>query len=203
MRVNSSSCQVYIGLGKGESIPDIGDLIFTSQAKQFSSEELVDLHTTSRTYSVYYPGTRPHLKQPRYTIVASLNAKWSDWANLSVEEYQKHKARLCEEALVGLEKYVPDIRTKVDWLEAATPKTINHFTRHLAGTSFGTKFEGLQVSMKLPQEIPGLYHAGSVGIIMSGWLGAMNYGVITSSKVDQALRKLKTSPALTTATQNP
>jgi hypothetical protein len=35
----------------------------------------------------------------------------------------------------------------------------------------------------------GLYHAGSVGIIMSGWLGAMNYGVIVANDVDTWLMK--------------
>jgi hypothetical protein len=33
----------------------------------------------------------------------------------------------------------------------------------------------------------GLYHAGSVGIIMSGWLGAMNYGVIVANEVENYL----------------
>jgi hypothetical protein len=37
--------------------------------------------------------------------------------------------------------------------------------------------------MELSEEIQGLYHAGSVGIIMSGWLGAMNYGIITAHKL--------------------
>jgi hypothetical protein len=32
-----------------------------------------------------------------------------------------------------------------------------------------------------------MFHAGSVGIIMSGWLGAINYGVIVSNEVDQRL----------------
>jgi hypothetical protein len=41
--------------------------------------------------------------------------------------------------------------------------------------------------MDLPAQVPGLYHAGSVGIIMSGWLGTINYGVITASKVDTFL----------------
>jgi hypothetical protein len=41
--------------------------------------------------------------------------------------------------------------------------------------------------MELPNQINGLYHAGSVGIIMSGWLGTMNYGVIISNKVDKQL----------------
>ena len=59
-----------------------------------------------------------------------------------------------------------------------------HYTRHVAGASFGTKFEGLAVSRAIPEQIGGLFHAGSVGIIMSGWLGAMNYGVIVANDVD-------------------
>ena len=43
------------------------------------------------------------------------------------------------------------------------------------------------MSRALPQQITGLYHAGSVGIIMSGWLGAMNYGVIVANEVDSQL----------------
>lgn len=53
----------------------------------------------------------------------------------------------------------------------------------------GTKFEGLAVSRSLPEQLPGLYHAGSVGIIMSGWLGAINYGVIVANDVDSYLMK--------------
>jgi hypothetical protein len=34
----------------------------------------------------------------------------------------------------------------------------------------------------LPKQIGGMYHAGSVRIIMSGWLGAINYGVIVSNE---------------------
>ena len=73
VRINTSSCQVYLGIRKGESIPNIGDLVFTSAAPGYSSEELVDFHTTSRTFSVYYPETRPG--SDRYTVVASLNGK--------------------------------------------------------------------------------------------------------------------------------
>ncbi len=61
----------------------------------------------------------------------------------------------------------------VDHVEASTPVTFQHYTKHLFGASFGTKFEGLPISRGLPQQIHGLYHAGSVGIIMSGWLGAV------------------------------
>lgn len=186
VRLNSSSCQVYIGIKEDESIPNIGDLVFTSESKEFSNHELVDFHTTSRTFSIYYPDTRPH-EDSRYAIVASLNAKWTDWSNLSQKDYLKEKERLCEETLVALEKIIPDIRKKINWLEAATPRTINRYTTHIDGTSFGTKFEGLKISMDLPQKVLGLYHAGSVGIIMSGWLGTINYGVIVANKIDKFL----------------
>jgi phytoene dehydrogenase-like protein len=188
VRLNSTSCQVYIGLKKGVSIPDVGDLIFTSESPSFSTDELTDFHTTSRTFSVYYPDTRPDRKEPRYSIVASINAKWQDWQKLSDEDYKQAKNRLCEESVVALEKIIPDIRDKIDHLEAATPRTIQHYTHHASGASFGTKFEGLDVSSQLPDHAPGLYHAGSVGIIMSGWLGTINYGVITANKIDRFLR---------------
>ncbi len=195
VRINTSSCQVYLGIKKGESIPHIGDLVFTSEAPVYSSDDIVDLHTSSRTFSVYYPDTRPGTD--RYTVVASLNGKYADWNALSDEEYAQHKQRLIDEAIASLEKYIPGVREKIDWMEAATPRTVERYTTHMAGTSFGTKFEGLKVSMDLSEQLPGLYHAGSVGIIMSGWLGTINYGVITANKIDKALFALKQATATT------
>ena len=188
VRVNNSSAQIYMGIRAGVEIPRVGDLIFTSGAKPFSSGELVSLHTTSRTHSVYYPDTRPQSPAPRYAIVTSLNQRWCDWAGMDAATYAAHKSRLTEEAFAGLEKFIPGIRAKVDWVEAATPRTVERYTRHWEGSSFGTKFEGLQISMELPERIPGVYHVGSVGIIMSGWLGAINHGVITAAKVDGWLK---------------
>ncbi|PTY04790.1 phytoene dehydrogenase [Opitutaceae bacterium EW11] len=196
VRINSSSCQVYFGIRKGETIPHIGDLVFTSDAPRFSSDELTDFHTTSRTFSLYYPETRPG--SDRYTVVVSLNARYADWQKLTPEEYEVHKKRLIDESLASLERFIPGIGAKIDWKEAATPRTIERYTTHFGGTSFGTKFEGLKVSMDLSENLPGLYHAGSVGIIMSGWLGTINYGVITANKIDKALFSQKaaaTAPA--------
>ncbi|MEN9635719.1 MAG: hypothetical protein RL077_4123 [Verrucomicrobiota bacterium] len=200
VRINSSSCQVYLGIRKGESIPHIGDLVFTSENPRFSSTELTAFHTTSRTFSVYYPDTRPG--DQRYTVVVSLNGQYGDWQNLNEEDYAREKQRLIEESLVALEKYIPGVRAKIDWTEAATPRTIERYTTHFSGTSFGTKFEGLKVSMELPDNLTGLYHAGSVGIIMSGWLGTINYGVIIANRIDKALflQKRAAATAATAAT---
>jgi phytoene dehydrogenase-like protein len=186
VRLNNSSCQVYIGIKKGEEIDYIGDLLFTSEAEKFDSEELRSKNTSSRTFSIYYPEARPG--SDMYSIVASSNANYDDWVNLSEQEYCDSKQELIRRTLDSLEKYVPGIRAKIDHLEASTPRTFQRYTLHLNGASFGTKFEGLKVSMELPKQIPGLFHTGSVGIIMSGWLGAANYGVIVANDVDKFLR---------------
>jgi len=187
VQVNNSSCQVYFGIRKGETIGDIGDLLFTSTAAEFSSEEMRRMDTQSRTFSVYYPKTRPQVP-PDYTIVASMNANYDDWAKLSPESYRLAKEAMVERCFEDLERYVPGVRAKVDTIESATPRTFHRYTLHTKGTSFGTKFEGLDISRSLHKQIGGLFHVGSVGIIMSGWLGAINYGVIVANDVDGYLR---------------
>lgn len=185
VRLNNSSCQVYMGLKPGAAFDYIGDLLFTSTAPQFDSRALCAKDITSRTFSMYYPDIRPG--SGRYAVVSSTNANYDDWAQLPESDYRHAKQELVENTLNAFEKYVPDLRAKVDHVEAATPRTFEFYTRHLAGATFGTKFEGLQVSMDLPRQVPGLFHAGSVGIIMSGWLGAINYGVIVANDVDSFL----------------
>ena len=98
---------------------------------------------------------------------------------------------MIKETIECLEKFIPDIRDKIDYIDAATPLTIKKYTHHQKGSSFGTKFEGLDVSMNLHNQIPALFHAGSVGIIMSGWLGAANYGVIQANEIESYLYNLE------------
>ena len=185
VRLNNSSCQVYMGVRRSETLPYIGDLLFTSIAPKFDSTKLCAKDVTSRTFSMYYPDIRPG--SDHYAVVSSTNANWDDWANLSKAEYQRDKQHLIDTTLDALEKYIPDIRAKVDHVEAATPRTFHRYTQHAQGATFGTKFEGLKVSMDLPKQIEGLFHTGSVGIIMSGWLGTINYGVIVANEVESLI----------------
>lgn len=188
IRLNSSSCQVYMGLKEGATIPYIGELVFTSSYPVYDPEKLLDIKVSSRTFSVYYPHeTRPQDPHARVAIVSSTNCRYEDWKNLSPEEYEKEKEIMIEETLQGLEKFIPDLRDKLEIVEAATPLTVERYTLHPKGTSFGTKFEGLDVSMNLHKVLPGVFHAGSVGIIMSGWLGAANYGAIQSNAIESYL----------------
>ena len=195
VRLNNSSTQVYMALKSDERIEEsTGDLLFSSTAPRFQTDLLLSRDITSRTYSFYYPRIRPQ-GRPRCLVVSSTNAEYRDWADLDEAEYEASKKDLIETTLDALEKYVPNVRQRLHHVEASTPRTFKHYTKHVYGASFGTKFEGLGVSRGLPEQIKGLYHAGSVGIIMSGWLGAINYGVIVANDVDALLTKLSTKRA--------
>ncbi|MDT8392098.1 MAG: NAD(P)/FAD-dependent oxidoreductase [Lentisphaeria bacterium] len=185
VRLSNSSSQVYMGIKPGEKLDYIGDLLFTSTYPEFDAEALCAADITSRTYSVYYPSIRPGSDQ--YTIVASMNAKIADWEGLDKEAYRRAKQAMIEDTLNAVETYVPNIRQITDYTEAATPRTFERYTLHKNGASFGTKFQGLKYSMDLHKEIGGLFHCGSVGIIMSGWLGTVNYGVIAANDVEKYL----------------
>jgi len=189
VRLNNSSTQVYMAFREGDLIEEsTGDLLFSSTAREFRTDLLLSRDITSRTFSFYYPRTRPEAR-PRCFVVSSTNARYEDWATLSPEDYAASKRDLIATTLDALNKYVPNCRERIVHAEVATPVTFEHYTKHRAGASFGTKFEGLAVSRGLPEQVGGLYHAGSVGIIMSGWLGAINYGVIVANSVDGELAK--------------
>ena len=57
------------------------------------------------------------------------------------------------------------------------------------GRASARSSKGWPSAAACPSKFSGLYHAGSVGIIMSGWLGAINYGVIVANDVDALLMK--------------
>ncbi len=195
VRLNNSSTQVYMAMQDGDTVPrETGDLLFCSTAERFQTDLLLSRDITSRTFSFYYPDTRPEGKG-RTLIVSSTNANYSDWENLNKEQYEASKTDLVEGTLDALEKYVPNCRERIVHAEAATPITFEHYTKHVNGSSFGTKFEGLTVSRALPEQIDGLYHAGSCGIIMSGWLGTINYGVIVANDV---INQISSAPTVAT-----
>ena len=194
VRLNNSSTQVYMAMSEDDTVPrDTGDLLFSSTADRFKTDLLLSRDITSRTFSFYYPDTRPEGKG-RTLIVSSTNANFDDWAHLDKEAYEASKQDLVETTLDALEKYVPNCRERIVHAEAATPITFEHYTKHINGASFGTKFEGLGVSRALPAQVGGLYHAGSCGIIMSGWLGTINYGVIVANDVINHLTTLAPAP---------
>jgi phytoene dehydrogenase-like protein len=135
-RLNTSSSQVYIGLKPGAGFDYIGDLLFTSTCPFFSPQKILSKDITSRTYSVYYPELRPGAED--YTVVASMNSRYEDWAALDKAGYEAEKQKMIDDTLEHLDKYIPGIKDKVDYTEAATPLTFRRYTLHGGGASFGT-----------------------------------------------------------------
>ncbi|MDR1744932.1 MAG: FAD-dependent oxidoreductase [Planctomycetota bacterium] len=181
-----SVAQVYMGVRPGEAIPEIADILFSSREPRYDAAALTIFPPRSISYSFYYP----HHVRPDYggtEIVASMCADYADWEGLPEEEYEKKKETLTRTVLDDLSRYIPAIRTKLDHVEAATPRTLERFTGHWRGASFGTKFPGFVAAEKLPGIVKGLYHCGSQGILMSGWLGSANSGALTAGKVDAFL----------------
>ncbi len=186
VRLSVSVSQVYMGVRPGEEIPEIADILFTSQEPHYDAAAFRAFPPRSISYSFYYPN---HLR-PDYggtEIVASMCADYADWESLTDEEYHERKALMVKTVLDDLSKYIPGIAEKLDHVEAATPRTLERFTGHWQGASFGTKFEGYLAAEKLPSAVEGLYHCGSQGILMSGWLGSANCGAIVAGKVDSYL----------------
>ena len=79
VRLNNSSTQVYMALKPDVRLDEqqCGDLLFTSTAPVFRTDLLLNRQVTSRTYSFYYPKTRP--ERNRSLIVSSTNARYEDW----------------------------------------------------------------------------------------------------------------------------
>ncbi|MCC8189250.1 MAG: FAD-dependent oxidoreductase [Planctomycetes bacterium] len=189
-----SVAQVYMGIRPGETVPPVADILFTSSEPSYDAAAFRAFPPRSISYSFYYPN---HLR-PDYAgteIVASMCADYADWEGLTDQEYGRQKHRLCELVLDDLSRFVPNLREKLDHLEAATPRTLERFAGHWRGASFGTKYPGFLAAEKLPDVVRGLYHCGSQGILMSGWLGSANCGALAAGKVDAYLDRLAGGPA--------
>jgi phytoene dehydrogenase-like protein len=181
-----SVAQVYMGVRPGEVIPEVADILFSSREPRYDAAALCAFPPRSISYSFYYPDR----VRPGYAgteIVASMCANYVDWEGLSDAEYAARKDVLRKAALDDLSRFIPGIEAKLDHIEVATPKTLERFTGHWRGASFGTKFPGYLAAEKLPGVVKGLYHCGSQGILMSGWLGSANCGALAAGKVDAFL----------------
>ncbi len=184
-RLSNSHCQVYLGIKNSKKISFDAELIFFSNDNTFSPNKLFTNNFNNKCFTFYGPTIRNAEKG--LTIVATYNARYEDWSCLTKEKYLKTKMDLIKSAISSLEKYIPDIKESIDFVDASTPLTFERYTLHKRGATFGTKYEGLDISMNIPHFIKGLFHTGSVGIIMSSWLGTMNYGILISHNIRKYL----------------
>ena len=189
MRLNNSSTQVYMALqaGRDDRREPCGDLLFSSTAPAVPHRPAAEpRHHQPHLFVLL--SADPARAATAALIVASTNANYDDWAELSQEDYEASKQDLIETTLDAVEKYVPDIRGEARLRRgrhAADLRALHAST--WAAPASARSSRAWPSAGRLPEQIAGLYHAGSVGIIMSGWLGAVNYGVIVANDVDAFL----------------
>jgi len=118
-----------------------------------------------------YPDTRPGSAGTRSSPRST--GLYSDWNALSEAEYAPRRTAWSRRRSSRWRSSSRAVREKIDWKEAATPRTIERYTTHFGGTSFGTKFEGLRYQWTCRSSFPACSTPGPVGIIMSGWLGTI------------------------------
>ena len=75
-----------------------------------------------------------------------MNGRYEDWIDLDEETYESKKEKMIEVSLKAIEKLIPGVRDKIDFLQASTPKTINTSTHHEKGSFREPSFEGLDIS---------------------------------------------------------
>lgn len=193
-RLSLSACQVFIGLR--EPLDFRGDIIFINE-DPFDPDDIKRDRPGCISYTMYYPDVRWN-KYGTMTIGSTQLASYENWKNLSGEEYLAKKDRLVESTLANLEKEIPGIRENVEFVTGATPLTMERYTAHRGGAIYGTKYEGIALADRIPQEIPGLFYSGSVGLLMSGWLGTLLRGLTVSDDVDTYImdNRKKRAPAV-------
>ncbi len=101
--------------------------------------------------------------------------------------YLKHKERLTEKLLKGLEKALPGVREHIVQMELGTPMTNEFYVNSTRGNVYGTEKSFQQTgpfSYQKQSEIENLYLCGA-SILSHGVAGASSSGVTTAAAVLQ------------------
>ena len=107
-----------------------------------------------------------------------------DGSNRS-EYYLKHKERICQKLLNGLEKVLPGFRKKIVQMDLGTPMTNEYYINSTKGNVYGTEKNFWQIgpfSYSNKSEIENLYLCGA-SILAHGVSGASNSGVETAAAI--------------------
>jgi all-trans-retinol 13,14-reductase len=113
-------------------------------------------------------------------------ARWEDtrWRHRD-GEYDLFKKRFADRLKAALEKYVPQVRGKIDFAEMSTPLSTRHFMNYQRGEAYGLSASpsrfGLK-SLKPRTPIRNLYLTGQ-DVVSLGVAGAMMGGVVAASAV--------------------
>ncbi len=120
------------------------------------------------------------------SVLAQTYPDWEHWiVSDDGADYEALKERFARRLLEQLDRWVPEVRGKIDYYELSTPLSTRHFANYPEGEIYGldhTPRRFRQTWLKPRTPIPGLYLAGQ-DVVSDGIAGALMGGVLTASAV--------------------
>ena len=101
------------------------------------------------------------------------------------EEYEALKAGLADRMLDALERQLPGLKAKIDYMEISTPLSTRHFAGYEHGEIYGLDHSPARFrnrSLRPRTAIPGLYLTGQ-DVVSCGVAGAMAGGYLAGSVI--------------------
>ena len=111
-----------------------------------------------------------------------------NWEGLSKEEYRVKKEEVTEVLLERLDKQFPGIRDSIEYVELATPKTMQRYTLNPEGTPYGYTQSKEQAGLKRLRNnflIPNLYFASAWAFPGGGFEGSMLTGFLAALQMNR------------------
>ncbi|MFA5385990.1 MAG: NAD(P)/FAD-dependent oxidoreductase [Eubacteriales bacterium] len=112
------------------------------------------------------------------SLIITVFDTYSNWTNLSAEEYEKKKRETSLKVVSNVEKYLPGLSKHIEVMEAATPKTIERYGLAPEGAMYGfaqTVEQSVERRLKQKTKVKGLFLAGGWT-----WPGAGVHGCVIS-----------------------
>ncbi|MFN8371055.1 MAG: FAD-dependent oxidoreductase [Bacteriovoracaceae bacterium] len=113
--------------------------------------------------------------------------KISDWTNLARDEYETKKKAYGDYYIDLVDKYIPGVKKEIEFINVATPKTINTYSLAGSGSVYGFAYDVENVNKKLQIDFLNLsiknLDFASSWPFMSGFSNTFIYGVKIAKKI--------------------
>ena len=196
MKTACSILTVYLGLNqppskfgsKHYSTFVIGDHIhnLSDMAEDLKSHDYTRKSFAFVDYSQIGADLTP---EGKYFMVIATTDYIENWEGLSRTEYREKKKEISEILVRRLEKELPGIAEAIEYVEMATPKTIQRYTLNPGGTVYGyaqTVEQSGRNRIRAKSPVEGLYFASAWAFPGGGFSGAIISGYLCALKVEKS-----------------
>jgi phytoene dehydrogenase-like protein len=156
-------------------------IVFYNNAKKYNYRRASHFYDASSAVVCFPDNYESHQSEGEGTVRATYMANYSQWRELSREDYDQKKEEVAESALNLVRNLAPGFDGKLLFKDIFSPLTIERYTWHLNGTVYGSIDKTRDGSTK----VPGLFIIGTdqgflgiVGSILSGISMANLHGLM-------------------------